>query len=266
MEQARFKRRTITMEVLQTQQHKKRIRRAIFYSALFFIVTAVFLTVAFAVFFRVRNININGNERYSYEEIIAALPVKADDNLYSFKTEDVETAIKKAFPFIGNVSVTRSIPSHINIEITETDVAMYMHLARDYYLLSSELRVLDRIVDAIQIPENVIMLKASQVHRCIVGETASFIDTRSYDAITALYKNISDNNIQTKVDSIDITSRFDVYLQYENRFKVYVGDMDYSDIKMQFLVEIITDLDKRNTGTNGTIDISDYREASVELT
>jgi cell division septal protein FtsQ len=46
-------------------------------------VTAVFLLVAFAVFFKVRTINITGNSRYSYDDINAVLPVKLDENLYS---------------------------------------------------------------------------------------------------------------------------------------------------------------------------------------
>lgn len=265
MEQARFKRRTITMEVLQTQQHKKRIRRLVFYTGLFILVTAVFITVAFAVFFRVRTINITGLEKYSYEEIIAALPVKVDDNLYSFKTEDIENIIRKSFPYIGNVNVTRSIPSKLHIEITETIPSMYMYLAGDYYLLSDELRVLDRIEDASKIPENIIMLKASQIQRCIVGETASFVDTRSYDAIKELYKNIYENDIQTRVGSIDITNRFHIYLKYEDRFSVYMGDMDYSDIKIQFLVAIVANDDLQKP-VKGKIDISNYNEAPVELT
>jgi len=262
MEQARFKRRTITMEVLQNQQQKKRIHRTVFYTVLFILVTAVFLTVSFAVFFRVRIINITGNEQYSNEEIIAVIPVQLEDNLYSFKAEDVKNEIIKAFPYIGNVNVTRSIPSHLNIEITETNVAMYNEIAGDYYLLSKDLKVLDRVENTSEVPIDAIQLKTSDVLRCIVGETASFVDTRSYDAIKELYKDITDNNIQQNIKSIDIKNRFDIYLKYDDRFEVYMGDMEYSNIKIQFLVGILEELKVEDTGK---IDISDYREAPVAL-
>lgn len=266
MGQVRFKRKTITMDVIETQQYKKRIRRIAFYILLFVIVTVVFLTVTFTVFFRVRDINITGNQRYSYDEIVAVLPVKTDDNLYSFKAEDAENAIKRAFPFVGSVSVSRKIPSHLNIEITETNAAMYIKIGSDYYLLSGEMRVLDRCADISDIPEDIIELKSSPVLRCIVGETASFVDTRTYDAVTELYKNIYDTDICSSIKSIDVTNRFDIYLQYEDRFSVYMGDMDYSSIKIKFLVGIIQKLDSEEEGSKGKIDISDYREATVALT
>lgn len=262
VEQARFKRRTITMEVLQSQQQKKRIRRIIFYTVLFSLVTIVFLTVTFVVFFRVRNINITGNNRYSSDEIIAALPVKLADNLYSFKAEELETFIKKEYPFVASVSVTRSVPSHLNIEITETEVAMVTEIADDYYLLSSELRVLDRLDDASQIPSGIMELKTSDVLRCIVGESASFIDARSYNAIVAMYKDIADNGLKDKIKTIDMTSRFDIYIHYEDRFSVYMGDMDYSDIKIKFLIGILEQLRAED---KGKIDVSDYHTATATL-
>ena len=264
MEQTRFKRKTVTMEILQSQQEKKSLRRTVFYIGLFLIVTAVFLTVSFAVFFKVRTININGNNRYSNEEIIESLQVKTEDNLYSFKTEDIEKAIKRKFPYVASVQVSRKIPSSLNIKITETDAAMYISLEGGYYLLSRELRVLDRITDEKNLPNNIILLMASAVQRCIVGETASFVDTRSYDAVTELYRNITDNNITSSVETINIISRFDIYLQYEDRFSVYIGDMESSDIKVQFLTGIIAELGDND---KGSIDVSNHadREATVAL-
>ena len=262
MEPTRFKRKTITMEVLQSQQQKKNLRRAVFYVGLFLVVTIIFLTVSFAVFFRVREINISGLQRYGNEEIIEALPVKIEDNLYSFRTDELENIIRRTFPYVAEVSISRRIPSHLNIEIRETEAAMYTVLAGDYYLLSGELRVLDRITDESLLPENLILLKTSMVRRCIVGETASFIDVRTYDAVTELYENIYNNNIRSSIKSMDLTSRFDIYLQYEDRFSVFMGDMEYVDLKIRFLVGII---DKLKDDDKGSIDVSNHKEAPVAL-
>ena len=261
MEQV-FKRRTITMEVLQSQRYKKRVRRIIFYTGLFLIVTAVFLLVAFAVFFKVRTINITGTNRYSFDDVNAVLPVKLESNLYSFKSEDVELVVKKALPYVGSVKVTRTIPSTLNIEIIEATPAMYINIGNDYYLLSDELRVLDHFKDKSLLPPDVLELKASTVLRCIVGETASFVDTRSYNAITELYSQLRENGIEKEIRMINIVSRFDITLQYADRFSVYLGDMDYSDIKIRFLIGILEKLDAED---KGKIDISDYREATVAL-
>lgn len=261
MEQV-YKRRTITMEVLQSQRYKKRVRRIVFYTGLFLIVTAVFLLAAFAVFFKVRTINITGNSRYSYDEINAILPIKLNSNLYSFRASDIELVLEKELPYVGDVKVSRTIPSTLNIEITEAEPAMYIHIGNDYYLLSGKLRVLDHFKDKSLLSPDVIELKASTVLRCIVGETASFVDTRSYDAITELYSHLCENGIEKDIRTIDIVSRFDITLQYKDRFSVYLGDMDYADIKIRFLIGILQRLDAED---RGKIDISDYREATVAL-
>lgn len=261
MEQV-FKRRTITMEVLQSQRYKKRVRRIIFYTGLFLIVTTVFLLVAFAVFFKVRTINVIGNSRYSLDDINKVLPVKLNANLYSFRADDVELIIKKELPYVGSVKVTRTIPSTLNIEIVEATPAMYINIGNDYYLLSSELRVLDHFKDKSLLPPDVIELKTSTVLRCIVGETASFVDTRSYNAITQLYSELREHGIEKDIRIINIVSRFDITLQYTDRFSVYLGDMDDSDIKIRFLIGI---LEKLDADDKGKIDISDAREATVAL-
>lgn len=261
MEQV-YKRRTITMEVLQSQRYKKRVRRTVFYTGLFLIVTLIFLLVAFAVFFKVRTINITGNDRYSVDDINAVLPVKLNANLYSFRAEDVELLVKKELPYVGSVKVTRTIPSTLNIEIIETSPAMYINLGNDYYLLSGELRVLDHFKNKSLLPPDVIELKASTVLRCIVGETASFVDKRSYNAITELYSQLKENGIEKDIRTINIVSRFDITLQYKDRFSVYLGDMDDCDIKIRFLIGI---LDRQEEDAKGKIDVSDAREATVAL-
>jgi len=265
MEQARFKRKTITMEVLQSQQYKKRIRRIIFYTGLFFLVTLIFLTVVFAVFFRIREIKITGVERYKKEDIMAVLPVKTEDNLYSFKTEDVETTIIKSLSYIGEVKVTRSIPSHLNIKITEAEPVMYFCNDGYYYLLSDRLRVLARTKNFGEVPGDAIKLNLSETLRCIVGEPLSFVDERSYDAVTELYLNIRENELSLSIKEIDIESRFDIYLQYEDRYSVYMGDVNNADLKIQFLKVIINKINEEDLEKTGSIDISNHREATADL-
>jgi len=204
-------------------------------------------------------ININTDSQVLVK---SSAPVKINSNLYSFKAEDVELKIKKELPYIGDVRVTRTIPSTLNIEITEAEPAMYLNIGNDYYLLSGKLRVLDHFKDKSMLPPDVIELKASTVLRCIVGETASFVDTRSYNAITELYDHLCENGIEKDIRMIDIVSRFDITLQFRDRFLVYLGDMDYADIKIRFFIGILQRLDAED---KGKIDVSDYREATVAL-
>ncbi|MBO4521589.1 MAG: hypothetical protein J5703_00180, partial [Methanomicrobium sp.] len=68
-----------------------------------------------------------------------------------------------------------------------------------------------------------------------------------------------DKGITAYITTLDIRSRFDIYIDYEDRFKVYLGDMENAGIKLSFLVGII---DRLYSNSKGTIDISDYTEAT----
>ena len=91
---------------------------------------------------------------------------------------------------------------------------------------------------------------------------AVVLSVRTYDAVLSLYDSFEANSIETKIKKVDVRSRFDIYVNYDSRFEVYLGDTDNIDIKIQFLVGIIDELDE---GTKGKIDISNHREAAVAL-
>jgi len=65
-----------------------------------------------------------------------------------------------------------------------------------------------------------------------------------------------------KVQSIDMTSRFDIKLDYEGRFEVYLASSDNMDIKIRFLAGII---EKLKPDDSGYINLSNHREAAVRL-
>ncbi len=262
MEPTRFKKKSITMEVLQSQQQRKIRRRRVFYVFVFLLLTALFLTITFTVFFKVREINIEGLNRYTYEELVDVLPFEADQNLYSFSTEDIERILLKEFPYISEVSVTRRIPSRLNINVIETTPVMYIESHGDIYLLSDKLHVLERVDIDDPIKSRLTELKTSRIKRCVVSETAEFFDRRTLEAVITLYANLRENYITSRVKEIDVVARFNISISYENRFKVLLGDMGHIDIKIPFLVGIIKKLGADDTGI---IDITDHTEASVSL-
>lgn len=262
MEQQRFVRKNTAMFDAQRRQEKKRSRRTVFYVFLFIFVSLIFLAVCAAVFLKIETVNINGNSRYSYEEIRELVNITEGENIYSFDAEENEKAIMRSLPYVGSVEIKRDLPTTVDINIIEETPYFAAELAGDTYLLSSDLKVLDRISDDSSDTSKLTALKLNNVRRCIVGEYIEFVDSRTLDAILDLYKCFEANYIEDKIINVDIRSRFDIYINYEGRFSVYVGDMENIGIKIRFLVGILDELYDNSTGT---IDISDPREAAVAL-
>lgn len=262
MEQVRFKRKTVDMDVMKKQQNRKQVRRTVFYVLLFVTVLMLFLCAAFFVFFRVKGFTVTGNSRYSDEEVVAAAGIEVGSNIFSFKKEDIETAITSALPYVGGVTVSRDFPSGVAIEITEKKAVMYTEINGEYFLMSDDLVVLALTDNSGEVPRDAIKLTTGTVAECLVGRELTFLDTRTRDALLEMYSVLAANDMQYLIKEINIKSRFDIRMAYTDRFSIYIGDIEDFDLKIPFLAKIIEELYDDDTGS---IDLSDYREASVSL-
>lgn len=77
------------------------------------------LTVGATVFFRVEQVTVSGNQRYTQEEIIAASGIQLGDNLYSLNKVRIDQNIRTTLPYIGDLTINRVLPSTIQITVTE---------------------------------------------------------------------------------------------------------------------------------------------------
>lgn len=262
MKRQYFVRKNVALIEAQQRQEKKRARRTALYIVIFVAVALIFIGVCFAVFLRIKTVNITGSEHYPAETILELFPAAEGDNIYSFTASEAEAAIVKALPYIASVKITRDLPTAVNIEITEEKAIFATPLAGDVYLVAADLKVLERVSEGSEKCDGLITLTLSNIRRCVVGEILEFVDKRTADAITGIFADLSDNYIDKKITALDVRSRFDISLKYEDRFDVYFGDMDNSDIKVRFLVEII---DQLYADSRGRIDVSGATEASVKL-
>ncbi len=262
MEQQKFVRKNTAIYDNQLRQERKRARRKVFYVFLLSFVSLVFLAVCVAVFLNVEEFKVNGSERYSAEQIIELVSIEKGDNIFSFKASEIEEDIKQNLPYVNSVEIKRDLPTTVEINIVEETPFYATNIAGSRYIISPYLKVLEKTDDKEAYSE-ITELSLNNVRRCLVGNQVEFVDSRTLDAVLTLYESFEANYIKEKIRSVDIRSRFDIYINYDNRFEVYLGDIENLDIKIQFLVGIIGELDENS---KGTIDVSNHQEASVALT
>lgn len=104
----------------RSRTHRKnRGRFGPLFKLLCVIAVAVALTVGATVFFRVETIAVSGNQRYTQEDIITASGIQLGDNLYALNKVRIGRNIRTLLPYIGELSITRALPSTIVIHVTE---------------------------------------------------------------------------------------------------------------------------------------------------
>ena len=262
MERQKFVRKNTALFDAQRRNEKKRTRRIVFYVALFLSISLIFLGVCTAVFLNVETVNVTGTVRYVPEQILEYVPIQVGDNIFSFDSNEIIEALKNELPYIGDVEIERDLPTAVNINVVEETPFYAADLAGETYLLSSDLKVLEKQngVSAEQL--GLTNLSLNNVRRCIVGQSVEFIDERTEVALDELYASFENLYIEDKIKSVDVRSRFDIYVNYDGRFEVYLGNTENIDIKIRFLVKIIEELKPTD---KGRINLSNYREAAVAL-
>ena len=81
------------------------------------------LTMGATVFFRVENIAVTGNSRYTQEEIVAASGIKPGDNLFHMNKFQIEGELKHGLPYLEEVSIDRQLPNGVTIGVKEWGAA-----------------------------------------------------------------------------------------------------------------------------------------------
>jgi len=107
-----------------------------------------------------------------------------------------------------------------------------------------------------------IEIVSGDVKKCIVGEELSFIDEDTAPILRSLVKQLKEKKMLDSIGSIDVTSQFDIRLDYEGRFVLALGDHQDFPLKLAMIQKILDDL---GTDASGQIDISDCDQAYVKV-
>lgn len=103
------------------KRRKNRGRLGPLFKLLCLLALVVALTAGATVFFRVEVVAVSGNSRYTQEEIVEVSGLKKGDNLYGWNKFKVAQQLRQTLPYIGEVTIRRSLPSTVVITVTEWD-------------------------------------------------------------------------------------------------------------------------------------------------
>ncbi len=114
------------------------------YKVLSVLLIAAAVITACVVFFRVNGIQVEGNVRYTPEEIIAASGIQIGDNLIALSRGRISTGIRAQLPYVERVSIQRAYPDKLVIRVTERVASASVDSAEGRWLISSQGKLLEK--------------------------------------------------------------------------------------------------------------------------
>jgi cell division protein FtsQ len=197
-------------------------------------VTTVLAVLSLTVLFNIKTIQVEGQTRYSQEQIINSSGVKTEQNLLRVNSKKVMKNISNQLPYAEHIVIKKKLPDLLVIQVKEPDIQAVVQNEKPY-IISGMGRVLD---DNPQSTEGIVAfegLAIDTVNRCIIAE-----DLEKLARICVILNEIRAQGIE-KVTSIRADSVTESDFVFDGRVKVKLGSPEDLVYKIRFSSYLMKD-------------------------
>jgi len=212
------------------------------------ILAAVAVVIALTLFFKVGDIEVTGNSRYSAEEIAAATGVEPGDNLILLNRYGIQQKLFVDLPYIKEARIYPTLPATLSVEVVETTAVAAIPGAGAYWLISQDGKLLEAVDETRA--KDYLEIYGLEVDAPAAGQEARLMEDSpmSLSRLKELLAALADRQMLNRADSMDMTSSDTLAISYDGRFRVemyYSADFNY---KLNCLEETVALLQPNETG------------------
>jgi cell division protein FtsQ len=232
-------------EEIQPLQHRPTILRTTrkpkkmpsgYYLLVGLLTSGLLLSLMMTFLLNLTEIELVGESKYTYDEIVAASGFKVGDNLVRLDTEEAEMRIKNTLPYIEVAEIRRSFPDSVVIEVAAGKASANIEYGNGYLLTN----VTGKILGISEEPEyGLPIVKGLLPIDFTPGSMLATQDTQKCRIYLALCDELSKQGI-TKITEIDITDKYNITLNYENRITIELGNWSDIPYKLRYSTKTIT--------------------------
>ncbi len=235
-------------------QKQARNRRLIIGITILLAVLVIGAILSLTVLFKTEKIDIEGDEYYYEEQIIAFSNVSLQQNIFLAAIGGTPQEIVKKLPYVEDAKISFAIPDTVTIKITNALPAYYVKDGDNYLVISSKGRVLDTETEA---PEGATELICNDFSNKEVGSYISFEDKAVTDILESVAVSLKANGLEN-ITAFDVTDTSAIKINYAGRIEINIGVAEDIDYKIKTAAAIINQkLDPNKTGqVYGTLDVS----------
>jgi cell division protein FtsQ len=228
-------------------------RSGALFKVLAILITAIAILLAMSVFFKISRIDVVGAESYSEEEITKASGIEIGENLFFVDRFGAAGHIFAELPYIDTVIVTRQLPNHVLITVTESSAVAAVDYKGQLFAVNHNGKVISE-VDASE-AEKLIRVTGIEVKSPKPGEqlTAVKADAGKLETLVALLQEMFNRTMTQDVQDIDLSDALNPAFTYLERFTVRVGANKNIGYKLGMLMSAVEQLSDYESGT---IDLS----------
>ncbi len=234
-------------------------------------VVAVVLALLFgmSIFFKVKDVTVTGNAKYTQWDIREASGIQEGENLLTISEPRISNNIKSALPYVDQIRVGIKLPDTVKIEIVELDV-VYAVEAEDgsWWLIRSDGGVVEKTnsADAQQhtkilgvkiaqpaVGEQAVALQPQQPTEEDQTVPVTVLASEQLQTAQNIAQFMEDSGVIGMAASIDVTNLGNLEIWYADRYQVTLGDAMELGYKIKSMKLAI---DQMGDYQSGILDVS----------
>ena len=237
------------------ERQKKRIRqmkrrRITTISVLSLVVLIV--VIFFTPIFKIRKIEVNGNQKITTEEIVEKLEGSVGKNIFRYRVGNSLKNIK-SMPYIDSVEIAKSaFSSKLTVNITECIPAGFFEVGEKNVVIDNKLKVLEVAED---IEYEIPVIEDVTVVQVELGNGITLENEEIFNVVKKCLTAISDEGILDGVKYISFENSDNITFNYQDRLDVVCGNTDNFKKKIKLFNQALN-TQKLSDKSRGTIDLS----------
>ncbi len=257
-------------EIRQKQLKRKRnFRIAIVVIGFLMILSLIISPILVLTLFRVKSFTVEGAGVYTTDQIVSASGIVEGKNLLFANLDEAAENIEKMLPYTDDVKITKKLPSEVIIRCGSTEKAFAIGMANGLYALTdSNLKVLE--VTGKQ-PSDTTLIIGAVPYKAEIGEIAVF-DAAADDEkkeetveetlslLLEITGAITENGTKD-INLINVSKRNDIYLIYQERIVLKLGNSSDLSSKLSLGNKVINSENSIDPFQFGAINLSVVTEA-----
>ena len=272
---------------IKKMKRGRRIRLAIVVAGFFLALCIVISPIIFFAVFRVKNIEVDGTIPYTQEEVMLACGIEKGENLFFADVEQAKILVEKALPYTDNVEVKKKLPNTLVFHVESTAQKYAIEISHGTYAITNEdFKVLE--ISGV-IPENIVPIIGPQPTSFETGTILSFASVSNQENEVQSTEDEAEENggdeetphtsdptlklinsistaIETydikDIDLINISSNTNIYLIYQGRLVLRLGDSSNIESKLSLGKRAVEDKQNEDIIT-GTVNLTVSQQAYV---
>ncbi len=195
------------------------------------------------IFFRVLEVEVVGNERYSSETVLEASGIRLGKAMFSVRPSRTEINISRKLSYVESVKVKLSFPNRVVIRIQERYPVASLFVSGDWWILDKNCRLLEYGTQETAMDR--IVLRGVTGINPSVGETIGVAEGQEsrLERIVSVLNAVCEAGLAERITSLDVSSPGNILLFCGEKITIRLGSGEGAEENLLLFAEIADRLD-----------------------